>query len=111
MLRPIVRSLSKSSDNATTDDLFIDHWPSETNICWTRIVAINDTHQGTRTEIALLRGSEFYPLKVAQPGAATYSVETDTPIYAPGDFRVGARFWGATAADKLKVYAFGYVIE
>ena len=109
--RAIIRSLSKVCDNATTDELFLDTWPSEVNIVWRRISARDYTNSPTRVEVSLKRGNDYYILNAAAQGAAARDVRTAEEFAAPGDFRPGARFWGATSGDVLEIYCYGEIQE
>lgn len=108
--KAIIRSLSMVSAGGTYDDLFLDDWPVGQLICWCRLVALDRTTDLTRIELSLLRGSERYVLKSSNITAAALSAHTSETFAAPGDFRVGARFYGATDGDVLELYAFGEIV-
>ena len=103
----IVRSLSKLCASATVDELFLDPWPYEVNIRWTSIVARNPDSKSNKIALGLLQGTDFYVLSYGGVGTAGYTFEHKADVTAPGNFRPGARFYGATVGDELEVYCYG----
>lgn len=111
IMKPIVRRLTVLCVNATSQDVVIDAWPSEKMIRWSRMVARDLDNVCTRIEILLKRGSRDYLLNSGVAAVVHTALVMDTPIVAPGDFRVAARFVGATLTDTLELYAFGDVVD
>lgn len=109
--RSIIRSTAGVSTGGASDWLFFDSWPSDVDIDWYRITALDRTTDLTRIELLFRRGAQDYVITSQDVAAAAYSVSIEGHIRAPGDFRVGARFVGATAADVLELYAYGEVVE
>ena len=107
----IVRRLTVLCTNATSQDVAIDAWPSASLVRWQRIVARDLGNVCTRIELLLKRGSRDYLLTSVVAAAVHTSVAVDGPLLAPGDFRVVARFVGATLTNTLELYAYGEVVE
>lgn len=111
MVGPIIRALSVVASGGTYDDVILDTYPSTVVIKWRRVVARDFTTSCTRVEIFLLRGSEYYLLKSSAQGTAAISNQTTQVFSTPGDYRVGARFYGASAGDVLELVAYGEIVE
>jgi len=111
IVKPIVRRLTEVCLNATTQDVTLDAWPSERVIRWQRIVARDLGNVCTRIELLFKRGSREYLLNSAVAAVVQTAIFVEGPIFAPGDFRVVARFVGATLANTLELYAFGDVVD
>lgn len=107
----IVRSMSTVCSNTTSQDVVLDTRDPREQIRWTQIMGLDRTNAPTTLEVGLKRGSEFYPFNAETPGAAARCIKIDGTVTAPGDFVPCARFLGATSADKLELYAAGYVEE
>lgn len=111
IMKPIVRRLTVLCTDATSQDVVIDAWPAEVKVRWQRITARDLGNVCTRIEILFKRGSRDYMLQSTVAAVVHTAVSVDGPIFVPGDFRVCARFVGATLANTLELYAFGDVID
>lgn len=109
--KPIVRRLTELCTNATSQDVVLDAWPSEVKVRWQRLVARDLANVCTRIELLFKRGSREYLLNSAVAAVVHTSVAVDGPLIVPGDFRVCARFVGATLTNNLEIYAFGDVLD
>ena len=109
--RAIVRSVKSVSTGGASDWLFLDAWPSDVDVLWYRITALDRTTDVTRIELLFRRGSEDYVIASQNITAAALDASVAANMHAPGDFRVGARFVGATLGDELEVYAFGELVD
>jgi len=111
IVKPIVRHLTEVCVNATTQDVALDTWPSERVVRWQRLVARDLGNVCTRIELLFKRGSREYLLNSAVAAVVQTAIFVEGPIFAPGDFRVVARFVGATPTNTLELYAYGEVVE
>lgn len=111
IIKPIVRRLTELCVNATTQDVALDTWPSERIVRWQRLVARDLGNVCTRIELLFKRGSREYLLISGVAAVVQTAIVVDGPIVAPGDFRVVARFVGATLTDTLELYAYGDVVD
>ena len=109
--KAIIRSLAVVAGATGVDDVFFDDWPIGQLIVWHRIVALDRTTDLDRIELSLLRGSERFVLKSSNITAAALSAQTSEAFAAPGNYRVGARFVGATTGDVLEVYGYGEIVS
>jgi len=98
------------SGGGASDDLFLDAWGADDNIIWYRITARDYTTDVTRIELLFKRGSSEYVIDSQVITAAALAATIESVLHAPGDFRVGARFVGATLGDVLELYAFGEIV-
>jgi len=104
-----IRRLSGFGDGLFPYILRMDTLPYKENIRWTRIVARCIDVECTRIDLFLQRGGEEYLLRskaVLDPDDTVGILGT---VYAPGDFRVCARFRTPTAANECELYAYGVV--
>lgn len=107
---PVVRSLSGEGSSATYDEIFLDDYPADVVIRWQRIVARNVDSRGTLIEITARQGSTDYLLHAERQTGANAPINVGLSAPLPGNFRIGARFIGASAGDKLQFYAFGEIV-
>ena len=103
----VIRRLSALCSNSTSQDVILDSYPYLSMIAWNNIVARDPDHAPTRIELLLMRSSREYYLNSQAPAAAGLCVSLPNSIIAPGDYRICARFVGATAGDTLEVCACG----
>lgn len=110
MLIPVVRSLSGEGSSATYDELFLDAYPADVVIRWQRLVARNVDSRGTLNEITARQGSTDYLLHAERQSGSNAPINVSPSVSLPGNFRIGVRFTGASAGDKLQFYAFGEIV-
>ena len=108
-MRSIVSSVSGVSTGGAYDDLNIDKRTVEEDVVWTHLAARDVTTAPTSIGLYLRQGSSMYLLKEANPVTANLAVDVSPGVHVPGDWQPVARFTGATLADVLELYAYGYV--
>jgi len=104
-----IRRLAVQAD-ATGDQLvLLDALPFKEVIHWTMVVARDPGEHCSHINLVLMEGRTEYVLNHVSTAFFHHKCCTMTDFYAPGNFRVGARFVGAAEKDTLEVYAYGVV--
>lgn len=107
----IIRSLMELCINTTVQDVALDTRSERERICWTQIVGVDRDNAPATLEVGLKRGRQFVPCNADTPAAAARCIRMQGTVRGSGDWVPCARFYGATAADDLELYAAGYVLE
>ena len=97
---------------STTDEVLeLPGIPSNKQVCYDRITALNESHDVTSVQIGLKDGASEYILdgKLAPGSNCPFSVQGK--IFAPGNLRPFVRYVGATAGDKVSLTAYGYISD
>jgi len=109
MIELQIRRLSVIADDSGDQLVLMDALPYKEAIHWTCIVARDVTHEPIRIDLVLMQSRIEFVLRSAAPLMLHTSVEMIGDVYAPGNYRVGARFLGATERDVLELWAYGVV--
>jgi len=109
MAEVTIRRLSKIADGSGIDVVVMDTLPYKETIRWTVICARDLNKAEMRIELLFYEGRTVYIIRSLQVTTNPDTLNMLGEIYAPGDFRVAARFLGATAGDTLELYAYGVV--
>jgi len=97
--------------NATAEVLLSPPLTHKQTVRWDRIVGRDYTNTGTRTELVLSLAGNHRLLKAGVQAHAGDTLNTDTPVYATGDWRVGVIVYGGTDGDVIELAAYGEVVE
>ena len=94
--------------SATSFDLSINTLPTDQLICYDKIVAVDFTNLFTSVQIGFRVGSDEVLVGGGTASSANIPVVCEGNIYVPGQYRVFARFLGASVGDKVALSVFGY---
>jgi len=104
-----IRRLSAIAD-ATGDQLVLmDALPFQEAIHWTCIEARDLTTKTARIDLVLMQSRIEFVLRGRAVASKENTVSILEDVYAPGEYRVGARFVGAAEGDVLELWAYGIV--
>jgi len=104
-----IRRLTGIAPGVVPFELVLDTLPYVENIRWTRIVARCLLTKCERIDIFLRSGRTEYLLRSKAVLDADDSLETQTEIYAPGNYKLCARFTVPAVGHECELYAFGVV--
>ena len=107
MAGPISMHAVGLCSNATSQELVLPADHLNRTIRWSRICARDFTTALDRIDFWLRTGTTYQQLGNGLFPAAKEMVTIDPFVLAPGEARVGATYYGATAGDQLEIYAYG----
>jgi hypothetical protein len=105
--------IQRSADICTDtsyQDIELDAKEGNNLISWDNIVAYDEDSDLDTIGLYLRHGNSVYWLGIREITIARESAGIRGPIWAPGNYIVGARFYGASSGDKLILSAFGHQV-
>lgn len=104
----LVRSVAGVATGTDGEAIKLDALNSQKWYTYTHIAARDVTNSVTRLDLVVYSGASSILIRAGVPGGAARTVEHSCDITVKGNQQIGARFWGATAADVLELVAYGY---
>jgi len=109
MIELQIRRLSVIADDSGDQLVLMDALPYKEAIHWTCIEARDLTTKTTRIDIVLMQARIEFVLRSRAVASKENTISILEDVYAPGNYRVGARFVGAVEGDELELWAYGVV--
>jgi len=106
----VIRRLTQEGDGSGNDLVVMDTLPYKEIIHWTGIEARDLTSKCTRIDLLLLQSRTEYILRSRAVATKENTLSLLEGVYATGEYRVAARFIGASDADDLELYAYGITV-
>lgn len=107
---PIVTEVTGLALGGAYDELIVFPIDRGALLCVQRVTVRDVTNNCTDVWIGLRRGVGYQWVHGFGASVATFFQQMVNPIWVPSEYRVVVRFWGATAADVLEAYLFGYLV-
>lgn len=108
---PFNSEFSGVGTNATYTEVLSDKLLSAQVRCFDRISAVDNTNKPTRIDIGFCDGNVYHFVVSLFPTAKNDVVSVRGKVWLPGNWRVFARFVGASQGDDLRLYCYGYASE
>jgi len=107
---PIVTEVVGISLGGAYDDLLFFPIDPGALLCVQRVTCRDFANACTDVWVGIRRGAGYQWVHGFGVSVATFFQQMVNPIWVPSGYQVVVRFWGATAADPLEAYLYGYIL-
>jgi hypothetical protein len=107
----VVNAVRGVVTSAVSHDLPVTSLPTDALICYDKIVAIDFTTACTSVQIGFHVGADEVIVGGGTAVSANIPTVVEGKIYVPGQYRIFARFFGASVGDRIGLFVFGYTSD
>lgn len=101
----------KFPTGATSITLKVPTMPQNVLLCYDRIVGVDFTSTTSKITVGFTLGKSEKLLETFHNISAGQAVHVKGKIFVPGNYVLFVRFEGATAGDRVALFAYGYVTD